>query len=217
MAGAAVGQPGPKLPLRNLLVEVRQGDESSFRAQGGGLQSGTVTIGADGQVQARGGVTFETRQRDAGNDTVTQLRVLNGGQGVVSIGSSVPVVWLQVVPTANGQAVVAGQRLQDTGRRVAVRPSWPGGNSPATVEVRTEASALASGGMPSRYQFDGQPQPSGAVETAGLLTTLQLPLGEWVTVASDAGSQTQRERGTLSSSDATQERRYVVQMRVTAP
>ena len=86
-----------------------------------------------------------------------------------------------------------------------------------TVEVRTDASALAGGGMPSRYQLDGQPLPEGAVESAGLLTTLQLPLGEWVTVASEASGQTQRQRGTFSSSDARREQRFVVQMRVTAP
>lgn len=208
----------PKLPLRNLLVELRQGDESRFTNNDAGLHSGAVTVGPDGQVQARGGVTFGTRSRDAAADAVTTLRVRNGGQGMLSVGSSVPVVWYEVLASSDGRgSVLTGQRLQDTGRQVTVRPSWPGGNAPVTVEVRTASSAQAGGGVRSRYQIDGQPLPEGSVDTTGLLTTVQLPLGVWTTVASEATSQVRREQGVVSSSDAERERRHVVQMRVTAP
>lgn len=214
---AQTAAPPTRLPQRNLLVEVRQGDESQFSAEAGGLRSGAVTIGPDGKVQARAGVTIESRSRDASGSAVTQLRVLNGGQGMLAMGVSAPVVWYDVVLTPQGPAVIGRQGLQDTGRRVAVRPRWPGGSQPVTVEVSTEASAIAGGGIPSRYQFDGQPQPAAPIESAGLLTTLQLPLGEWVTVASEAGSQAVRERGVVSSTSASRERRFVVQMRITAP
>jgi hypothetical protein len=50
-----------------------------------------------------------------------------------------------------------------------------------------------------------------------LLTTVQLPLGEWVTIASTAGSSSERRSGTLSTRDVDRSRSQVVQMRVTAP
>ncbi len=214
---AASAQPARTLPQRNLLVEVRQGDESSFSASGGGLRSGAVTVGPNGQVSGRAGVTLESRSSDTARDAQQRLLVLNGGQGMLNLGASVPLTWLQVVWTPSGPGAIAGSSYVDTGRSVAVRPSWPGGNSPVTVEVRTEASALAGGGLPSRYDFRGQPQPEGSVERAGLLTTVQLPLGEWMTVASDGGSERRSERGVLSSAEIARERRYVVQMRVSVP
>ena len=52
---------------------------------------------------------------------------------------------------------------------------------------------------------------------AQLLTTVQLPLGEWVTIASSDESASSRRSGTFGSSDADRSRRQVVQMRVTVP
>ncbi len=213
----AAAPPGTALPQRNLLVEVRQGDESSFTASGGGLRDGVVTVGPNGQVSGRAGVTLESRSGDRSGDAQHRLLVLNGGQGMLNVGASVPLTWLEVVWTPSGPGAIAGSSYVDTGRSVAVRPRWPGGSAPVTVEVRTEASALASGGMPSRYDFRGQPQPEGSIDRAGLLTTVQLPLGEWITVASDGGSDRRSERGVLSSAEIARDRRYVVQMRVTLP
>lgn len=205
------------LPLRNLLVELRQGDESGFEAGDAGLRSGAVTVGPDGRVSARAGVTLESRSGGSTRDTVQQLRVINGGQGSVRIGASVPMQWLQWVWTPNGPAVIGGSQLVETGRGFVVQPRWPGGDAPVTVEVRSEASQMASGGMPSRYQFDGRPQPEGTVTRADVLTTLQLPLGQWVTIASSGEQAQARERGVASTRESGSERRVVVQMRVTAP
>lgn len=209
--------PSGRLPQRNLVVEVRQGEASRFEARGAALESGAVTVGPDGRVDARAGVTVGSRQVDDARDATQQLRVLNGAQGMLHVGASVPLAWYEVVSTPDGPGLIAGQHLVDTGRMVAVRPSWPGGNAPVTVEVRTEASALATGGVPSRYDFRGAPQADGAIERSGLLTTLQLPLGAWVTVAGEGSSAQRSERGVLSTAEIARERRHVVQMRVTAP
>jgi hypothetical protein len=206
-----------RLPLRNLLVEVRQGDESQLRTQGGGIQQGAVVVGPNGEVLARGGVTFEARGRSDARSTSQQVSVLNGGRAAVRIGESVPMQWLQWAWTPRGPVVVAETGFVETGRGFVVQPRWPGGEAPVSVEVHTEASDRASGGMPSRHAPDGQLLPEGSLQQAGVLTTVQLPLGEWVTVARSGDTQTSHERGVLSSRDAQGQRGFVLQMRVTAP
>jgi hypothetical protein len=205
-----------RLPLRNLLVELRQGDESRFSGSGASVDSGAVVVGTDGSVSARAGVTIEARSRDAGRDTVQQLRVLNGSQASLRIGADVPVYWLQSFWTANGPGPAVGTQFVATGRSFMVQPRWPGGNAPVTVEVSAESSALSSGGLP-RYGNQGQPLPPGSFERAGVVTTLALPLGEWFTVASSGDTATASERGVVSTRDVGSQRRYIVQMRVTAP
>lgn len=205
-----------RLPLRNLLVELRQGDESRFSGTGASVDNGVLVVGPDGSVSARAGVTIEARGRDAGRDTVQQLRVLNGSQASLRIGADVPVYWLQWFWTANGPGPAVGTQFVATGRGFMVQPRWPGGDAPVTVEVSAESSAVSSGGLP-RYGGQGQPLPPGSFERAGVVTTLALPLGEWFTVASSGDTGTASERGTLSTRDVSSQRRYVVQMRVTAP
>lgn len=206
-----------RLPLRNLLVEARQGDASQFDERAAGVSSAGVVIGSDGRVSGQAGVSASARSRDAARDTVQQIRVLNGGQAALRVGSTVPMQWLQWVWTPQGPVAIGGSRLVETGRGFVVRPRWPGGDAPATVEIRSEASALAGGGLPSRYAPDGQPLPEGSIDQAGVLTTVQLPLGEWFTVASSGDSGRNSERGVLSTRDLAHDRQQVLQLRITAP
>lgn len=214
-AGAFGGaRAAERLPLRNLLVEWRQGEAAQFetrRADGGAL-----IVARDGTVSARAGVSVEARAGESSRDTVQQVRVLNGGRAAVRIGAQLPMHWIGWVATSDGPVAVLGSALVDTDRGFVVQPRWPGGAAPVTVEVLTAASAL-SGGAPSRYAPDGQPLPEGSVDQSGVLTTLQLPLGEWVTVASSGEARRIGERGGWSSQDAAVDRRQVVQLRVTAP
>ena len=210
-------QTAARLPLRNLLIEVRQGDEASLSESGGGLRSGAVTVGPNGEVLARAGVNVEARSAESARQTTQQVRVLNGGQASVRIGVAGPMQWWQWVLTPQGPAVIAGSQLVETGHGFVVQPRWPGGDAPVTVEVRSEASTLASGGLPSRYSPDGLPLPERSVERSGALTTVQLPLGEWITVASSGEALQRSKRGVLSTRDVARERRVVVQMRVTLP
>jgi len=205
-----------RLPMRNLLIEVRQGEASRLEAEGAGLSQGAVAIGTEG-VSARAGVTFEARSRDAARDTVQQVRVLNGGRAALRIGTSVPVQWLQWAVTPQGPTVVGGTQWVDGGRGFTVQPRWPGGDAPVTLEVSTESSGPlpSSGGAPSAY--GGAPQAPGPVGQATMLTTVQLMLGEWVTVASSGEETRSSERGVISTRSRSSGQRHVVQMRVTAP
>ncbi len=214
---AASANAAERLPLRNLLVEVRQGDESQLRTHGGGIEQGAVVIGPNGEASVRGGVTFEARGRSDARSTSQQVSVLNGGRAAVRIGASVPMQWLQWAWTPQGPVVIAETGFVETGRGFVVQPRWPGGDAPVAVEVSTEASDRSSSGLPSRYAPDGQPLPEGSLQQAGVLTTVQLPMGEWVTVARSGDMQGTRERGVLSSRDAQRQQGFVLQMRVTAP
>lgn len=196
--------PSSGLPLRNLLVEVRMGDAASLASSTAGIESGAVVIGSDGRMSGRASVDVDARSRDAGLRSMQQLRVLNGGRGALRIGSSQPVQWLQIGWTPQGPAVVGlGSSWVDTGRGIVVQPRWPGGDAPVTVELQAESSSA--------------PGADGSIASASTLTTLALPLGEWVTVAESGQADSRRERGVLSTREMAAERRFVVQMRVSLP
>lgn len=222
LLSAVVGLPvmearaAERLPMRNLIIEVRQGEASRLDTEGAGPSQGAVSVGSGG-VSARAGVTVEARSRDTARDTVQQVRVLNGGRAALRIGSPVPMQWLQWAVTPQGPAVVGGTQWVDGGRGFTVQPRWPGGDAPVTLEVSTEASGPlpAAGRAPSAYA--GAPQDPGPVGQATMLTTVQLMLGEWVTVASSGEETDASERGVLSTRSRSSSRRHVVQMRVIAP
>lgn len=215
--GLAQAQTANRLPLRNLLVEVRHGEARHFEQRAAGVDGAGVAIASDGSVRGSAQVTLGESRSSGRGDATQQLTVLNGREAMLRVGATVPLQWLEWAWTPQGPALIGGSQLVDVGRQVAVRPSWPGGHAPVTVEVRTEAAALAAGGMRPRYAPDGQPLPEGSVERADVLTTMQLPLGEWVTVARSGDDAAQTQRGTLSTRDVAGSRAHVVQMRVSAP
>jgi hypothetical protein len=192
--------------LRNLLVEVRQGDEQQLAGSDVGVRSGSVAAGSGGmRIEAQGG--FSAGRRDVQGDVVQRLLVLNGGQGRVAIGSGAPVLeWHQLAWSVNGPVVVGTQRWVDAVRSMSVRPSWPGGEAPVTVELAVETNRSV-----------GAAPATAGVHAASVLTTVQLPLAQWVTVARSADTHTERERGVLSQRQSTASRGYVVQMRVSLP
>jgi hypothetical protein len=194
------------LPMRNLQVELRQGDEQRAASREAGVRGGSVTIDSSGaHLGLQGGL--EARSRDASGDIVQRLLVLNGGQGRIAIGSGAPMLqWLQVVWTPAGPSVIGARVWVEALRAMQVRPRWPGGDAPVEVELRAEANRPAAGSTPTE-----------GVDTAGVLTTVQVPLGEWVTVASSGDTQSHGERGTLVSREVSREQRYVVQLRVSLP
>lgn len=204
-----------RLPLRNLLIELRQGEASVLEADR--AQAGAVVVGRDGSVSARAGISLDSHTLRRDGEAVQQLRVLNGARAALRVGAQQPLYWVQWAASPDGPVALLGNAWVDTGRSVTVLPRWPGGDAPVTVELLAESAARAGGGAPTRYAPDGQPLPEGAVERTGVLTTLQLPLGAWTTVAASGEAGQRRERGTLSTQDGAGDRRWVVQMRVTAP
>jgi hypothetical protein len=204
-----LAQVGGGLPVLNLLVELRQTDELSASAQSAGVSGPAVVIGSDGQVSGNVGIGAQARSRDASRDTVQQVRVLNGGQASVRLARAMPLQFLHIVWSPQGTQVMPATQWSDVGRGFAVRPRWPGGQAPVSVEVSAESGSMGG-------SMGGGSIGAGA-QRQTLLTTVQLPLGEWVTIASSDASASDRRSGSLSSSDGERRRREVVQMRVSAP
>ena len=191
--GGATAQP---LPLRNLLVELRQSDASAAQRERAAA-GGSVVIGSDGHVSGGVGIGAQVRSRDAAGDSVQQVRVLNGGRAGVRLARAVPLEFVQIVWTPQGAQVLPSTVWTETGRGFVVQPRWPGGAAPVTVEVSAEGG--------------------GAAERTQVLTTVQLPLGEWVTIASSAASTSERRSGGWATHEAERSSSLVVQMRVTTP
>ncbi len=200
-----------RLPLRNLLVEVRQVDEDSARAQGAGLEHGSVSVSSDGRVSGHAEVGWQASTRQRGDAIAQQLRVLNGGRASIRLSQSVPLQWWQAYVSPQGVQSAPTTVFTDAGQGFVVRPSWPGGHEPVTVEVQTELSRTRD----PQLTRGGDPDNGIASERFSTLTTLRFPLGEWVTVASSGQSGGGSERGTWSTREVSRSRQIVVQMRIT--
>ena len=209
LAGPLLAQTG--LPQRNLRIELRQGDGSELAQQRAGA-SGSVVISSSRSVNAQGNVTVHTTRRETvtRGDGAQQVLVLNGGRAGVRLGQMQPLQWYQVVwSESRGATLLPSTMMLEAGRGFTVHPRWPGGNAPVTVEIQTESTRIEDG----TARTQGQPLREGGT----VLTTVQVPLGEWVTIASTMDAQHTQERGTWSSAEDRTNRSSVVQMRVTAP
>lgn len=183
-------------PKRNLLVELRWVESSLSAAALAGMREGATVVGTAGSVSPKSGVTLSTRKDEPA--AIQRLIVLNGYSGSVSLGQQTPMQWLDVavdlpIETARqgqsgGGRVIAVPRsgVVEQTRGFVVSPSWPGGSQP----VRVELKAMASGTSP-----DGQGQSQ-------VFSTVQAPLGEWLTVARSGAAVARAQAGVISSRDA---------------
>jgi hypothetical protein len=200
-------------PRQNLLVELRWVESGVSAAAIAGARQGGVVLGTAGSItttQQPGGTTLSTRRVEEGIEQSHQLLVLNGHAASVMLAETELLQWLdyEVEPAQRGAArprVHAQLRSQPVERRrgFALTPLWPGGNAPVRVELR----ALAPAG--DRAAAGGETE---------ILSTVQLPLGDWVTVARRhaGGGVAPRapQPGVLSSSDAEARVQRELQVRV---
>jgi hypothetical protein len=180
-----------QLPQRDLTVELRQTEEG-----GAGYVVGT---------QPR--VPLLAPQ---------QLQVRNGARASLSFGEAMPMQWVQsaaahsaslaasgVSASSRGGAVTQALTWLEAGQKLTVKPSWPGGKRAATVEVEVQsARAEARTGAELPAQKRSQ-----------VATTVSAPLGQWVTIAITGSSP----QPGVYSSEAANEPRRLLQLRVTAP
>jgi hypothetical protein len=168
-------------PARNLCVELRETGASA-------ASSGWQVSSADAR---------------AGRERAPQrVCVRNGERASLAIDITRPVqVWQAAgvvlpVPVPATQWLHAGQRLD-------VRPRWAGGKAPVAVEIAADASSFD----PSVAEGSSQPPARAGSEVR---TTLDVPLGTWVTIASSGDADP--GAGTVSTSQARAGR--VLQLRV---
>lgn len=171
LSAQAVPTPAP-LPLRNLLIEVRQDD---------GRSNSSERIGAEVDARTQPGrsevdVTIEARRRESASSgrALQQVLVLNGRPTAVSLGSSVPLRLRQFIVQNGIRRSVPGTVWVQAGTGFTATPVWEGGD---TVYLELVA-------MQGR-------QPLGP--QASTSTTLLLPLDEWTTIADSEDAQDQRQ------------------------
>lgn len=197
----------PSLPLRNLVVEWRIAGQGQVRDSGVGVRQGRVIIDSQRGVVVQGDVRAGRWQTESQTHSVQQLQVLNGGHARLFVGRSQPyTVWQwAAAPRGRGVQVWGETAWLDLGQGLSVRPRWPGGLAPVTVELEASASSQPA------YEPDGQ------VRRTEVSSTVAVPLGEW-TVVARSGSRAQHTRsGTLSTDAADETRSEQLEIRITAP
>lgn len=184
---AAIALPGAAhaasgLPPRDLIVELR-------------------SAGADAPASG-----WDLSSADAARDRVQhRLRVRNGQSAHLALGVTRPVQTWQVLPGVwRGVAAPATQWIS-AAQTLVVQPRWPGGTQPVAVTLRVHTSRFDPAVAPG----SSEPPQRGEVE---LETTVSVPLGEWVALAS-SGEPDPSLQGAVGSRDAAPSRR-TLQLRI---
>lgn len=196
-------QAAPPLPLRNLSVEMRISDDSSDsrRDAAGGA---SISIGSSGRFEGSGGVGVSSASRQQGLGAVQRVLVLNGGRASLRLAQGMTVDDTEVVWTPWGPGAAVRSQWVELVNGMEVSPRWPGGNAPVTLDIAAQSAGRAP-------QNSGQAPPP----ELSVLTTVQLPLGEWVEVAQLQGRQSAVSRSGFSAATASRQRS--LQLRVNLP
>ena len=179
------------LPLRNLLIEVRQVQSEDGQQAGVDVQGGRVT---GGLAQGRSSGT-----------AVQQILILNGRPARIAVQTQTPLRLLQSF-VRNGQIVTTqGTVLIEAGTGFSALPRWDGGDA---VEVELNTQQALRPLFPQAGAVNAPPAQSSTG------SSMLLPLGEWMTVAEteqNLQNNQQSLRGAQMQSGVT---RTEVQLRV---
>ena len=214
-AALAAGAKG--LPARDLTVELRQIDEAKLRM-------------ADATQDAAVGKSYSAGAPSAPDWEPQMVQVRNGEKASLRMQSAMPMQWVKSAfvqtdtaaqPTASGAATVSGVGKAsgtttaagvknalawfDAGQSINVQPKWNGGKT-AVVELEVQSASFEP-----RTGADLPAQNRNAVST-----TVTAPLAQWITIAA-TGKAPQAAQSTTYSSDAAQQTRRLLQIRVMAP
>ena len=219
----AVGVPSlAQGPRQNLQVELRWVESELSGSTVAGIRDGSTVVSTGGSVSARGGVTLSTENREQRQQLFPRVLVLNGSQASFTMTESTPIQWADVAldrqpgDPRDRVIVLPRQGMAERVRGIVVRPNWPGGRSPVNVEVRaTDQSQMPPGAQ------GGYGNPQGGYGThadsrpsTDVLSTVQAPLGVWVTIARTGSVSTSAGRNVYSTRDAEVQRLRELQLRV---
>jgi hypothetical protein len=176
------------LPLRNLLVEVRQVQSDESRVTGVGLDSAGRLTGQAGQTQGSA-------------SAVQQTLVLNGRTARIALQTSTPLRLYQTVVRGGQVLVIQGSVLLEAGTGFSATPRWDGGS-----DVELELAA--------QQALQHANTPPGAQANATTSSVVRLPLNTWSTVGeSDQNSQGDQS-GLTGVQNTSGRRRTEVQVRI---
>lgn len=183
------------LPLRNLLIEVRQ-ISTSETADSQGQLHGEAQLGSNA-ARVQLGIQGNTRQRSDSVNSQQQVLVLNGRSARIGLRNSVPFWLVQTVFHNGAMVVVPSGVVLEAGTGFNALPRWEGQGS---VELTVSAS---------------QNQGRDTNQTTSTSAVLMVDLGDWVTVAqSDQQSMGTATRA-FGANNSQQTQSTQVQVRVT--
>lgn len=184
------------LPMRNLQIEVRQVRGSS--ASRNTLDaSGTVRLQpghSGGQVH----IDAQSGQRTESGDVAQRVLVLNGRSANILLGNSVPVRLLHSFVKNGIVRYGSATVLVNAGSGFAARPLWRGGDS-AELELAAVSSPRSATSPPTDSR---------------VVTTLVVPLNEWVTVAQSDEDGTGSRSGLFNNTQSATRSALTVQLRM---
>lgn len=153
-----------------------------------------VELRETGRIDASAGWQLSSADARASRERVGQrLCVRNGERASLALDLARPVQIWQAAPGVVWPVALPTTQWLHAGQRLDVRPRWAGGQAPVDVELTAQASRLdptvapGSGEAPSRAAAEVQ-------------TTLRVPLGQWVTIASSGDAAD--AAGVVASSQA---------------
>ncbi len=208
-----------QLPKRNLMVELRQIEEPASPSQKGPAAPAVTSSSGTGSPAA-GGIILRTQRPEETAPELQQVQVLNGERASLRFAKAMPLQWVQAAAaqaasrsasaassSSVGGSVVNAVTWLEAGHGLSVKPRWPGGKQPVTLEVQVDAATVD--------ERTGAALPAQSRSQAG--TTVLAPLGQWVTIATTGAGAPREQRGVYSSEAAGGDLRQLVQVRVLAP
>jgi hypothetical protein len=145
-----------------------------------------------------------------------QIQVRNGEKAILRLSQSIPMQWVQSVSAQSASLTASAASASsssggvknaiswmDSGQSIALRPRWPGGKQPVTVEVEVQTASV---GERTSAELPAQSRSLMA-------TIVSAALGQWVTIAATGASAQSGVYGSEGSNDA----RRLLQLRVQAP
>lgn len=191
-------------PLRNLSVEMRISDDQADAQRDA---RGDVTVGNRGGRPVVGGsVTVQSGSSRQAMDATQRVLVLNGGRATLRLAQGLQIDDTEVWWTPWGPGVAVRSQWVELVNGMEVQPNWPGGDAPVLLEISAQSAGRAR-------PDPGRPLPP----QASVLTTVQVPMGDWVEVAQVQGRQSTASGGGGGFGASTSSRQRSLQVRVSLP
>jgi hypothetical protein len=162
---------GDALPMRNLLIEVRQLQSSD--SQRATLESaGSVAMGTDGRFSVQGQAQARNQQTQQSGTALQQVLVLNGRSASIALRTSQPLRVLQSFVRQGRLVFTQGVVFLEAGTGFLATPRWDGSD-------QLELTVVAQQALPAH----GRGSTTGLPSSTSMKSVLIVPLGEWTTVA----------------------------------
>lgn len=206
LAPAALAQPAIEtiatrpLPLRNLLIEVRQTQSGNSQQSDSGA-SGSVLMDSNGQLAVRGQVLAQNQQRQQSGSATQQVLVINGRSASIALRNSQPLRVLQSFVHQGRLHLRPSLVFLESGTGFVATPRWDGSDQlELTIAAEQAIPATNAAGVPS---------------SARMQSSLVVPLGQWTTIAQSEVNSADSGQTLGGNSALTRQDSSEVQVRIT--